>query len=212
MDDFLGVTLALLTVLTILVALVVRATKYWIRYADTQYRRVTLAAAAPKAGDIIFSIAHVHSLSTSVFACNFFSHCGIVVEDVDGGLQLSETSPEVGHETLQSLAAQLQNCKGTNFLMRLATPLTADQKAVLRRHATTPVQYPTLMTALGALVGLRSARLHCMQHVATALNSLGLTDLAGNAIDDSFFGSPNALSELRKMRGNEYHEPVELIH
>ncbi len=210
MDDFAGVTIALFAILAMLVALVLRTTHYWAKYSGTRYARESLVTVAMKAGDIVLFVAHVHSLSTSVFACNFFSHCGIVVDMPDGELYLSETSPEAGGATLRPLRDQIQQFEGASFVMRLETPLTAGQRGALRTFAETPAKYPTLATALGAMVGLRSRRRHCMQHVALALDRIGLTDAAGHPIDDSFYGSANAISELRELRDNRYLEPVEL--
>lgn len=209
MDDFAGLAVALFVVLALLAALVLRANWYWVKYDGVRHERVRLDDAALKPGDLVLFVAHVHSMATSVFACNFYSHCGVVVDLPNGALGLSETTPESGRPTCRPLLERLHEGGAACFAMRLETPLDAAARRKLTELAGADSSYPTLLTALGAAVGLPSQRRHCMQHVAHILNGL----LADGEIDVSFYGSPNAIERLpgRELAaGNRYLPPVEL--
>lgn len=213
MDDFWGVTVLLIIILTVFVAFVLRLTVYYKKYHLVRHEKTLLSARLGelKSGDVVLFIGHTHGLTNSLFTGDLYSHSGMVVRARDGGLALTESTidslpaPRTGVEEPMAYGAQttplvyrLKHYTGSAFLMPLAEPLSEAQEDVLRERARGSAPYPGVGHMLKALAGIGShdrAR-HCMQHVAWLLDGMGLAPEGGSLLETGFFGSSRAVTGL----------------
>lgn len=235
MDDFWGVTILLFIVLTIMIAMTIRAMSYFASYHQLRYKRERMSDCIGdlKSGDIILFVGHTHGFTNSIFTKDIFTHSAMVVE-MDDGLHLSEATldsmpnPVTGAEErlpassqVNRLQRRLHNYPGMIFLMRLSRPLTPDQERILRERVQEVNPYPGAADMLKALVGISSKSRHCMQHVGWLLDEMGLTpkELAANGkklAHTGFFDSSRVVTTLAGTAlgpgGNKYEPVVELLY
>lgn len=217
MDDFWGITILLSIILTLFVAVIVRAMSYYSKYHLVRHEKVRMTDryASLKSGDIILFIGHTHGFANSLFTGDLYTHSGMVVE-VDGELFLSEATvdslpnPITGEEEglpessqVNPLLPRLKHYPGMLFLMPLEHPLAPKQEAVLRERILVETPYPGMVQILKAIFRFpvhREAR-HCMQHLAWLLDEMGLTptrlaEKGDKLLETGFFRSSREVTTL----------------
>lgn len=233
MDDFWGVTILLLVILTVLVAVFVRMAAFYRAFNLRRHPKARLSDRLPglKTGDMILFIGHTHGMVNSLVTFDLFTHRGLVVR-LGGELFISEATldtlpnPETGVEErlpavacLCPLLPRVRHYPGMVFLMALERPLTPAQEATLVARARVETPYPSGLQLALPLLGVpvhRAAR-HCIQHVAWLLDEAGLTPPgAPPLLETGFLKNGGAVLALAGARlgpdgGNAYGPVVELL-
>lgn len=235
MDDFWGITILLVIVLTVFIATVLRMLAYYTKYHKVRHEKVRLTdrLADLKCGDIVLFVSHTHGFTNSLITRDLYSHGGVVIRE-GNELFLSEATiddypdpdtgetihfPEAAHIT--PLLDRLKHYSGMYFLLRLRDPLTPEQEATLRTRARETAPYPSVSNLIMAALRIptRSPSRHCMQHVAWLLDEIGLTptqlsDAGKSLLGTGFFRTSREVTTLpgRPLGGgNEYGPVVELL-
>lgn len=173
------------TIICLLITAIIlnRASYYVINNACSNFKKKLLSSEYEtlKSGDIILFAPILHNFTNSLITGNLFSHIGMIVNDPEKGICISETNGKTRIKKsagahIFKLLARLKNYDGSFYLLRLNKPLDKDREELLIETANnvTDHVYPGFKSGLKYLIGLNDPARHCFQHVAYLLKKINL--------------------------------------
>lgn len=209
------------TICLLLISIILlRASYYLINNACSKFQKTLLSEEykSLKSGDIILFAPILHNFTNSLLTMNLFSHIGMIVNDPELGICISETNgsnriKKSGGAEIFPFLARLKNYEGCFYLMRLNMQLDEKREEILLKSVKEIIDwpYPSFKTKLLSLIGCVDNTRHCFQHTGWLLKQIGLLP---PEIELGFTSSGD-ISSIYKFElpdGYKYHFPVQLVH